>query len=196
MTTVYATAEDVRMRDLPEPSPTIGEVTDALWLSKEIIDMWCRQVFEKQNAADIIIDGNGGDKIIFSVHLREIYSLTIDGRVIPMDSVVHYIDSLIGEMGLKDGYRFNIGKRNVVLSASTGFTAVPLAIIEASAHLAALILTKQLFSGKPFVTDAQGERILDYSKTSFKSSEIEGIIEQDSYLYGLLRPWRIMGCGV
>ncbi len=194
--TVYATIEDVRKRDLPAPFPSDGDITDALYRSAEIIDLWCRQVFRKENQADYTIDGNGGDKIVFGVRMREIYSLTINGSEIPMDSVVHYTGSSIGEIGLKDGYRFHRGKLNVVLSASTGFEAVPHAINEASAHLAALILTKQLFSGKPFTTDARAEHLLDYSKTSFTPSEIEGIIEQDSYLLGLLQPYRVKGCGV
>ncbi|MCD6218203.1 hypothetical protein J7L05_10165 [bacterium] len=193
---LYASVGDVRMRGLPEPNPLDGEIMAALYMSKEIIDKWCRQVFIKQNPADVIIDGNGGDRIVFCVKLREIYTLTIDGNSIPMESVVHYIDSSIGEIGLKDGYRFNRGKKNVVLNCSTGFEAVPFAIGEASAHITALILTKQYFAGKPFIIENKAEHLLDYSKTSFDASDIEGFIEQDTYLLGLLKPYRIKGDGV
>lgn len=193
---LYASISDVRTRGLPEPNPLDGEIMAALYMSKEIIDMWCRQVFTKQNPADVCIDGNGGDRIVFCVKLREIYTLTIDGNAIPMDSVVHYIDSSIGEIGLKDGYRFNSGKHNVVLNCSTGYETIPLSIGEASAHIAALILTKQFFTGKPFTNENQSEHLLDYSKTSFKPSEIEGFIEHDTYLLGLLKPYRIKGDGV
>lgn len=193
---LYASIGDVRTRGLPEPSPLDGEITAALYMSKEIIDRWCQQVFIKQNPADVCIDGNGGDRIVFCVKLREIYSLTIDGNSIPMDSVIHYLDSSIGEIALKDGYRFNSGKQNVVLNCSTGYETVPLAIGEASAHIAALILTKQFIAGKPFINENKSERLLDYSKTSFDASDIEGFIEQDTYLLGLLKPYRIKGDGV
>ncbi len=193
---LYANVGDVRTRGLPEPFPSDDEIGVALYISKEIIDRWCRQVFIKQNPADVCIDGNGGDRIVFCVKLREIYSLTIDSNAIPMDSVVHYLDSSIGEIGLKDGYRFNLGKQNVVLYCSIGYEHVPLAIGEASAHITALILTKQFFAGKPFVNENKSEALLDYSKTSFTTSEIEGFIEQDTYLVGLLKPYRIKGDGV
>ena len=85
---------------------------------------------------------------------------------------------------------------NVKLVAEIGYSSTPPAVNEASAHLAALILNKQLFSGKPSVFDTKGERLLDYSKSSLVPSEINGIIEADVYLFGLLRPYRVVGVGV
>lgn len=192
----YATIDDVRKRGFPPPSPTDNEIEFALGMSMEMIDLWCGMRFEKQNVVEISVDGNNGDRMIFGNKIEFVHSLTIDGNEIPAESIVNYIENNNGEIALKDGYIFREGRKNVVLSCSTGFNEVPYAIREASAHLSAMILNRQIFAGKPEVPELKSESLLDYSRTGFSYKEINGIIEQDTYLYGLLRPYRLKGAGV
>ncbi|MFH1515721.1 MAG: hypothetical protein ABIG42_09720 [bacterium] len=194
--TNYASEEEVRKRDLPLPSPTSQEVSFALQVSKDIIDMWCGQVFLKTAGIEFIVDGNGGNRYVFGQRLNDVFNLYVNDSEIPSASIINFSDHNIGEIGLKDGYQFTRGSMNVKLVAEIGYAETPFAVREASAHLAALILTRQLFSGKPSVFDTKSERLLDYSKSSLVPSEINGIIESDVYLYGLLRPYRVVGVGV
>ena len=192
----YATEADVRKRDLPLPSPTTEEVDFALDISEDIIDLWCGQVFLKTSSNDFIVDGNGGDRFVFGQRLNDIFNLYVNDKEIPSASIINFSDQNIGEVGLKDGYIFTRGSMNVKLVGEIGYATPPPAINEATAHLAAVILNKQLFSGKPSVFDTKSERLLDYSKTNLAPNEISGIIEADVYLYGLLRPYRVVGVGV
>lgn len=192
----YATIGDIRKRGFPEPSPTDDEINLALGMSMQMIDLWCGLRIEKQNVVEISVDGNNGDRMIFGTKIRFVHSLTIDGNEIPIESVVNYTENNNGEIGLKDGYIFKEGKQNVVLSCATGFDEIPFAIREASAHLSAMILNRQLFAGRPEVPELKSESILDYSRTRFSYEEVNGIIEQDPYLFGLLRPYRLKGAGV
>lgn len=194
--TNYATEDDVRKRDLPSPSPTSDEVDFALEVSRDIIDLWCGQVFLNEEGIEFIVDGNGGDRFVFGQKIKEVTNLYVNDSEIPSASIINFSDQNIGEIGLKDGYLFTRGSMNVKLVAEIGYNETPSAITEASAHLAALILNKQLFSGKPSVSDTKSERLLDYSKSSLVPAEINGIIEADVYLFGLLRPYRVVGVGV
>jgi hypothetical protein len=194
--TYYATIGDVRKRGFPAPSPTDIEIEFALGLSMQMIDTWCGNRIEKQNVVSISVDGNNGDRMIFGTKIRFVHSLTIDGNEIPSESVVNYAENNNGEIALKDGYVFSEGKKNVVLSCATGYDEIPFAVREASAHLSAMILNRQIFAGKPEVPELKSESLLDYSRTRFSFKEINGIIEQDTYLFGLLRPYRLIGAGV
>jgi hypothetical protein len=194
--TYYATIADVRKRGFPAPSPTDSEIEFALGLSMQMIDTWCGHRIEKQNVVEISVDGNNGDRMIFTIKIRSVHSLTIDGNEIPSESIVNYTENNNGEIALKHGYVFNEGKKNVVLSCATGYDEIPFAIREASAHLSAMILNRQIFAGRPEVPELKSESLLDYSRTRFSFKEINGIIEQDTYLFGLLRPYRIKGAGV
>ena len=192
----YVTIDDVRKRGLPEPSPTDSEVNDAMALSKEIIDNWCGQDFLSHSETEIKIDGNDGERIIFGKRIRSVVSLKINGMYVPSQHIVYLSDSAIGEIALKDGYYFPRGIQNISLNAETGWESVPNSVREASAYLSAMILTKQLFGGRPELPDTQHEMLLDYSRTRFKASEISSVIEQDMYLYSLLRSYRLKGDGV
>jgi hypothetical protein len=192
----YATIEDVRKRGFPPPSPTDSEIDFALGMSMEMIDLWCGLRIEKQNEVEISVDGNNGDRMIFGIKIRFVHSLTIDGNVIPPESIVNYPENFNGEIALKDGYIFKEGKKNVVLSIMTGYIEVPFAVREASAHLSAMILNRQIFAGRPEIPELKSESLLDYSRTRFSYEEVNGIIEQDPYLFGLLRPYRLKGAGV
>ena len=189
----YSTIDDVRMRGLPESSSSATDVESALKLAKELIDAWCGQDFDSHDDVEIRIDGNDGARIVFGIHIRSVNSLSINGTSIPSGSIVNYSDSMIGEIGVKDGYCFTRGLQNVTLNADTGWSQVPYAVEEASAHLASMILNRQLFSGRPEIPELKTEFLSDYSRRRFSPDEIKGIIEQDPYLFGLLRPFRIKG---
>lgn len=188
----YALIDDVRMRGLPSPSPSDEEVEAALRTSKSIIDNWCGQEFESQENGTRYENGNDGDVIVTGYRISRIISLTVNDNLIPATSVILRPGD-IGEIGLKSGYRFTRGFQNVVITADIGWSEVPAPVAEASAHLAAMILNRQLFSGRPELPELQSESLLDYSRRRYTASEIKGIIEQDPYLFELLRYYRIRG---
>lgn len=191
----YAEIDDVRMRGLPAPSPSNPEIIAALGIAKDIIDNWCNQNFEKHDNVELVIDGNSGDRIVFGCRIRNVIALMIDNTSVPHDCIVNYKNA-IGEIALIKGYRFKEGIANIKLTADTGFANVPTSIQEASAHIAAMILNRQLFSGRPEIAEFESESILDYSRRRFTPSQIKGIIEQDPYLFELLRPYRLTGVNV
>jgi len=189
----YAEIGNVRKRGLPEPSPTDDEITAALNIADDLINAWCGQDFAKHENSEIIADGIDGDRIVLGVKIIEISELKVNDSPIPLDSVITYAENWIGEIALKDGYRFTRGTGNVAITADTGWENIPSAISEASAHLAAMILNKQLFSGRPEIPELDSERLLDYSRKRVKPSDVRGIIDADPYLVGLLRPYRLKG---
>ena len=191
--TNYAQISDVRKRGLPEPSPTDDEINVALNIADELVNAWCGQDFIQHDDNEIIVDGNDGDRIVLGMKIIEITELKINDVPVPIENVVSCAENWIGEIALKNGYKFSRGSSNVAITADTGWEEIPSAITEASAHLAAMVLNKQLFSGRPEIPEMDSERLLDYSRKRVKPSDVQGIIDADPYLAGLLRPYRLRG---
>ena len=189
----YTEIEDVRKRGFADTPPSDDDIETAITLASELIDSWCCQDFDSHEDDEIIADGNDGDRMIFGKRIIIVTELEINKSIIPEESIVLYPGSAFGEIALKDGYRFYRGNGNIILKADTGWDSIPGAIKEASTHLAAMIINRQLFSGRPEIAEMESESLLDYSRKRMEPSEIKGIIDSDSYLTGLLRPYRLKG---
>jgi len=189
----YTEIAEVRKRGFTGSPPSDAEITVAIALASELIDSWCGQDFILHEDEEIIADGNDGISIVFGKKIIAISELKINESVIPLDSIVLYLDCMIGEVSLNDGYWFYRGNGNVKMKADIGWSAVPGAIKEAASHLAAMIINRQLFSGRPEIAELDSEKLLDYARKRMNPSDIKGFIEHDPYLVGLLRPYRLKG---